>query len=557
MKWVLNPGSIKPIVFTLIIGAIIGGAVSIAYRVSLAVWNGFSPLLTREPQLFLIFALMALLISSLLVRLFLRKKAEDSFETFLEYYHLSPEKLRLRDALVYSLASLGAFMFGAPVGPEGASVLMGAGISSWFKRKFTINMTYQVMLLTGLAAGFSAVFKTPLSGFLLALELPYKRDLEKEPFIAAAIASAAAYLVSFFLNTPSIINVAFTLPQLNVGLILLTILFGFIVGGLSIAFVKLYQLFGRLSTLLVSKASLPLLVLIGGLILGTLGYLEPLSIGPGLNLISITIAGGLALTSIIIILLFKSFAVITTLNFGGTGGTFLPAIEMGMLIGAAFGLIFSPIYVPFFALLGMGAAASGVNKVVLAPIAFVAEIVGSNAIIPVLLASIIAYFVSNNFSIYPVQGTSKREHEGLALERFYRRAISMDPHIMLNRRVKDVMTRNPLAVESGSSVRDTRKLLEEKSIRVIPLVAEGGLFFGYTTLEDLSALPTSAYDRPLYTLAIKKGLTFTEDAALEEVIQTMIERNEDHIFVINLTGQLVGIVANIDLIRMLMNVVSS
>ncbi len=133
----------------------------------------------------------------------------------------------------------------------------------------------------------------------------------------------------------------------------------------------------------------------------------------------------------------------------------------------------------------------------------------------------------------------------------------MDPHIMLNRRVKDVMTRNPLAVESGSSVRDTRKLLEEKSIRVIPLVAEGGLFFGYTTLEDLSALPTSAYDRPLYTLAIKKGLIFTEDAALEEVIQTMIERNEDHIFVINLTGQLVGIVANIDLIRMLMNVVAS
>lgn len=557
MKWVLNIGSIKPIAFTLIIGAIIGAAVSIAYRLSLAVWNGFSPLMTKEPQLFFIFALMALLISSLLVRLFLRKKAEDSFETFLEYYHLSPDKLRLRDAIVYSIASWGAFMLGAPVGPEGASVLMGAGIGSWFKRRFNINMTFQVVLLTGLAAGFSAVFRTPLSGFLLALELPYKRDLEKEPFIAAAIASATAYLASFSLNTPAIINVALTLPRLNMGLILLTILFGFIVGGLSIAFIKLYQLFGRVSSLLVSKASLPLLVLIGGLILGTLGYLEPLSIGPGLNLISITIAGGLALTSIIIILLFKSFAVITTLNFGGTGGTFLPAIEMGMLLGAAFGLLFSPIYVPFFALLGMGAAASGVNKVVLAPIAFVAEIVGSNAIIPVLLASIIAYFVSNNFSIYPMQGTSKREHEGLALERFYRRAVSMDPHIIFNRRVADVMTRNPLAVESGSSVRDARKLLEEKSIRVIPLISENGSFFGYTTLEDLSALPASAYDRPLYTLAIKKGLTFAEETRLEVVIRTMIEGNEDHAFVIDRAGRLMGVVANIDLIRMLMDVVAS
>ncbi len=48
----------------------------------------------------------------------------------------------------------------------------------------------------GVAAGFSASFKTPLTGLLFALELPYRRDLEKESFIEAAIASSTAYLVS-------------------------------------------------------------------------------------------------------------------------------------------------------------------------------------------------------------------------------------------------------------------------------------------------------------------------------------------------------------------------
>jgi CIC family chloride channel protein len=52
------------------------------------------------------------------------------------------------------------------------------------------------LFLCGAAAGFSAVFKAPLTGILLALEIPYKRDIETEVFIPASIASITAYFTS-------------------------------------------------------------------------------------------------------------------------------------------------------------------------------------------------------------------------------------------------------------------------------------------------------------------------------------------------------------------------
>ena len=49
------------------------------------------------------------------------------------------------------------------------------------------------MLISGAAAGMSAVFRAPLTGIVFALEMPYKDDLAHEALLPSLIASVVAY----------------------------------------------------------------------------------------------------------------------------------------------------------------------------------------------------------------------------------------------------------------------------------------------------------------------------------------------------------------------------
>lgn len=63
-------------------------------------------------------------------------------------------------------------LFGGSAGREGTAVQIGGGIASQCTRLFALPMGAQSILLTaGVAAGFAAVFGTPVTGFIFALEV--------------------------------------------------------------------------------------------------------------------------------------------------------------------------------------------------------------------------------------------------------------------------------------------------------------------------------------------------------------------------------------------------
>lgn len=69
---------------------------------------------------------------------------------------------------------------GASVGREGTALVMGSSQASfWWKRMEVPGLRYQEVLQMGMAAGFAAVFGTPLTGALFALEL--KKSWVPEP----------------------------------------------------------------------------------------------------------------------------------------------------------------------------------------------------------------------------------------------------------------------------------------------------------------------------------------------------------------------------------------
>ncbi|KYF91396.1 hypothetical protein BE20_14770 [Sorangium cellulosum] len=59
---------------------------------------------------------------------------------------------------------------------------------------------YARRMLAGVAAGMSAVFRTPLGAALLAVEVLYRDDFEAEALIPALLASVVSYsvFISFY-----------------------------------------------------------------------------------------------------------------------------------------------------------------------------------------------------------------------------------------------------------------------------------------------------------------------------------------------------------------------
>lgn len=545
-----NIKDIKNWIIPLVIGVLVGLVVSLTYSGSLYVWALFHIAIYKLPRLVFPFILLSFLLSSLPVRMFLKRRPKDSFDSILEYYHTNPSSFSLKETLIYGISSLSSYIFGAPVGPEGAAGVIGAGISNKIKSIFGTSISSQTIILTGLASGFTAIFKTPLSGFLLALELPYKGDLEKEPFLSAALATATSYLTSLALNTPPIIYININkFPSINILIVVISLVFGILIGFISIGFVKLYRAFNFIANYLMKKASFPILILVGGLMVGLIAYFEPFSIGPGIDLLNLTLAGSIGMYAVVAILLTRASTVLLSFNFGSSGGFFLPSIEIGAMLGYLIGLFINPAYAVYYALLGMAAMAAGVNKLVLVPVTFILEVVGAQIAIPVLLTSIASYFISWNVGIYEYQPKNKLDKGNFALEKFYIKALKQNPQVLQTVWASDIMNRNPIYIEHNKTVQDAYNILKSKALKILPVVNANGFFEGYISIDYLASLPSRILTMPIYNLEIRRGITVLETESLKGVIELMLNGETDHLFVIDKNSALLGVITEMDIIR--------
>jgi len=128
-------------------------------------------------------------------------------------------------------------------------------------------------------------------------------------------------------------------------------------------------------------------------------------------------------------------------------------------------------------------------------------------------------------------------------------------------RLRDVMTKNPITIESESLLLDARRMIKEKNIRRLPVVDKGKLV-GIVTKKDLDeALPpptsaTSAYEfRSLSRMKVKEimkkdPLTFTPSTLFEEALK-IGQKNKISSFLVVEDGKLVGITTESDIVRLL------
>ena len=127
-------------------------------------------------------------------------------------------------------------------------------------------------------------------------------------------------------------------------------------------------------------------------------------------------------------------------------------------------------------------------------------------------------------------------------------------------RIRDMMTKNPITVESEALVWDAQKILKENNIRRLPVVDKGKLVGIITKHDLLEASPSPATSLSIFELNYllskmkvkdimkKNPVTITPDTPFEEALRLGQEKKIGSFPVVE-NGKLVGITTESDIIR--------
>jgi acetoin utilization protein AcuB len=127
-------------------------------------------------------------------------------------------------------------------------------------------------------------------------------------------------------------------------------------------------------------------------------------------------------------------------------------------------------------------------------------------------------------------------------------------------RTRDLMTKNPITVDSETLVLDAQRIMKENNIRRLPIVDKGKLVGIVTQHDLLEAAPSPATSLSIHELNYllskmkvkeimkKNPLTLTPDTPFEEALRIGQEKKIGSFPVVD-NGKLVGIATESDIIR--------
>jgi H+/Cl- antiporter ClcA len=356
--------------------------------------------------------LFGLPVAGLLVALLYRwigRSAEGGNNLIVEQIHEPGAGVPLRMAPLIFISTVITHLFGGSAGREGTAVQLGGSLASAFAKALHLdNDDVRLMLMGGVAAGFGAVFGTPVAGAIFALEVLTVGRIQYEALIPCLIAAVTGdWICQLWGTGHTHYHIAFgaDLPgfHLNIWLFAKVAVAGIAFGLISQLFAEASHGAQSLWKKLVPYAPLrPVLsgLAIIGLVyaLGTRAYLGlgVWSATPG----DPTIAGFFDAALVDHwSWLWKFVFTVITLSAGFKGGEVTPLFFIGAGLGNALAdLLGAP--VDLMAGLGFVAVFAGASNTPLACTVMGIELFGGENTVYIATACFIAYAFSGHSGIY-------------------------------------------------------------------------------------------------------------------------------------------------------------
>ena len=317
-------------------------------------------------------------------------------------------RITLRTVLGKFFCTSATLASGIPLGREGPSVQVGAGIGSVLGRLLGLR-TEQVKKLipVGAAAAIAAAFNTPLAAVLFSLE-EIMGDLHAPVMGAVVLASATSWVVLRVLlgNHP-----LFNVPQYQLVHPLefaVYAVLGVAGGVVSVAFTKLL-LGTRARFLRFPQKTVWFQPLAGGLLVGLMGWFVPQVLGVGYGYVGDALNGNMAFKMMALLVVLKLLTVTTSYASGNAGGIFGPALFIGAMLGGTVGTLahrLLPAYTATqgaYALVGMGAVFAGIVRAPMTSVLMIFEMTQDYAVIvPLMIANLVSLFIASRLQHEPI-----------------------------------------------------------------------------------------------------------------------------------------------------------
>ena len=317
-------------------------------------------------------------------------------------------RITLRTVLGKFFCTSATLASGIPLGREGPSVQVGAGIASVLGRILGLRSEQVKKLIpVGAAAAIAAAFNTPLAAVLFSLE-EIVGDLNAPVMGAVVLASATAWMVLRVLlgNHP-----LFKVPQYQLvhpAEFAVYAVLGMAGGVVSVAFTKL--LLGmRARFLRFPQKTVWFQPVAGGLLVGLTGWFVPQVLGVGYGFVGEALNGRMTLQLMALLVVLKLLTVTTSYASGNAGGIFGPALFIGAMLGGTVGTVAHHLFPAYtatpgaYALVGMGAVFAGIVRAPMTSVLMIFEMTQDYAVIvPLMIANLVSLFIASRLQHAPI-----------------------------------------------------------------------------------------------------------------------------------------------------------
>jgi len=305
----------------------------------------------------------------------------------------------LRMAPLIVVSTVLTHAFGGSAGREGAALQLGGSIGGTIGKWLKLDeYDRKIMIMCGMSAGFSALFGTPLTATVFAMEVISVGIMQYAALVpcslAALVAEETARLVGASGEHFKLVNV----PEFDLRSAVMVIILAVLCAAISILFCttlhyteNLYQKW--IPNEWVRIVAGALLIILMTRLLGTTDYL-----GAGMNVIERSFEGEVIAAAFLLKIVFTA----VTLGSGFKGGEIVPTLFVGATFGCLFGELTGFSH-SLATACGMTAVFCGVTNCPLSSLFLSFELFGFEYMPFFLLCTGISYLESGYFGLYHSQ----------------------------------------------------------------------------------------------------------------------------------------------------------
>ena len=471
-------------------------------------------------------------------------------DEYIRAFHERHPSIPLRYLPAKLLAGIATIGGGGAVGLEGPSIYAGSSTGLFVHERlgrFFRRDEARILLTAGAAAGVAAVFKTPATGVIFAIEAPYRDDVTPQALLPSLIASAASYVTFVFLvgSTPvvpflgegGIGGDGASVLDVEIGDLLGALILGIAagLGGRGFAWLVRQAKHATHTISWPRRAAAAAAAMAGLALLADAAFDEVLSLGPGIKAMEWVVHQD-ALELIALLFGIRVAATLATVLGEGVGGLFIPLATLGVIVGQFVGVALDAEADGLYATLGLAAFLGAGYRAPIAAVMFVAESTGAAAfVVPALVAAAVSQVVGGPSSVVEYQRSKRLGH----LEQRFTLPLS------------SILTTDVLTVPPDATVSEFVYMhVLGRRERVVPVVS-GSAYLGMAQLSQLSTVSRDEWE----TTTVESMMTTDLPAGspswtVRDAVVAMEGADIEVLAVTDSSSNFIGVVTEDDIVRL-------